>query len=257
MQKNALPITLATLVVSIFGAFLRWLQTRNIFDENGLAIPGLGISAIYLIYSVLALGAIAALVLLWLRRYDAAKDAAAALADPTVFPFAIACVLGAAFVICALSAMFTSEQSEFPLMQRILGAFGIFAGLCIPFVPARRTGGHHTFSRTAIVFLTLFCCYWLVFAYRLNAENPVIWAYAPEMAALAVTTLAVFHVAAYFHDRAKPTRALICVQAAVFLDVSVIFDVRPLFFTAMLAVSALLLMMLEYLLLTNLKAAED
>ena len=253
MQKNALPITLATLVAGIFGAFLRWLQTRNIFDENGLAIRGAGISIVYVIYSVLVLAAVCVLVSMLLKQYAAPKDAAAALADPTAFPFAVACVLAAAFVCCAVVMMFTTGSAKFPMMQRIFGAFGIFAGLCLPFLPAKRTGGHGSFSAAASVVLTLFCCYWLVFAYRLNAENPVIWAYAPEMLAVVTTTLAFYYIAAFFYDRARPNRALTAVLAAVFFDCSVIFDARSAALTGLFAVSALMLLMIEYLFLSNLK----
>ena len=47
MRKNALTITLCVLVLGIFGAFLRWLQTRSIFEEEtGLALRGAPISVI-------------------------------------------------------------------------------------------------------------------------------------------------------------------------------------------------------------------
>lgn len=256
MQKNALPITLATLVAAIFGSFLRWLQTRNIFDESGLAIRGAAISIIYAVYTVLVLAAICVLAAALLKHCSAPKEADAALADPTVFPFAAAVALAAVFICCAVVAMFTADSGKYPIMQRIFGAFGIFAGLCLPFLPGKKSGGHSSFSGTAAVVLTLFCCYWLVFDYRLNAENPVMWAYAPELLATIATTLAIYHIAAYFHGRAKPRPTLITVLAAVFFDISVVFDARALWLTGLYAVSALMLLIIEFLLLSNLKESD-
>ena len=43
MRKTALTLTVSTLVLGIFGAFLRWLQTMSAFDkETGFPIPGAG-----------------------------------------------------------------------------------------------------------------------------------------------------------------------------------------------------------------------
>jgi len=265
MKKNVLPITLATLVVSIFGAFLRWLQTRTLFDEFGLPVRGAGISVVYVIYLLLAFVCICVFVFYGLRKFSAAEDAATALTVRTAAPVVISCVLAVILVYSGLTAMFSASQMEassihwvsFSFMQRIFGAFAIFAGLCLPFLPAKRTGGHSSFSPAASIVLILFCCYWLVFAYCLVAENPSIWTYAPEILAVAATTLAFYYLAAFFYDRAKPKRALTAVLTAVLLNSSVIFDTDRPYFTGVFFVGTLFLLMMAYLLLENLQEIKE
>ena len=258
MRKNALTITLGMLVLGIFGAFLRWLQTRNIFDaETGLAVRGAPISAIYIIYSVLVLAAIAALTLLWLRGMHASAEPSEALRSETAVPMVLTVILGAVFVCAALVALFTAELSRFPMLQRVFGAFAIFGGVCMPFLLPKRDGTLRSGSGAATVILTLFFCFWLIFAYKLNAEDPVVWAYAPEMLALAAATVGVYEAAAYFHGRAKPVRAVIALHAAAYLSVSVIFVVRATAMTALLGVCAALALLLSYLLIANMKENGD
>lgn len=258
MRKNALTILLVTLVLGVFGAFLRWLQTRNIFEEEtGLAVPGAPISIIYVIYSLLALAAIAAVVLVWLRTYRSATAPAEAFLCTTAVPRILGWVLAAVYVLSALAALFGADGTRFPMFQRIFGAVAIFGGLCIPFVTPKRGGVFGSASRAASVILTLACCFWLVFAYKQSAESPVIWAYAPEMLALAATTLGVYEIAAFFHDRAKPVRTLVLVQWAAFLDLSVIFDSRSLSLTVMLGVCAALMLLTAFLLISNLKESGE
>ena len=253
MRKNALTITLTTLVLSIFGAFLRWLQTRTAMEkETGLAIPGAPMSIVYVIYTVLALGVIAVIVFVWLKRLTASKEPGEALNSGSVIPTVLLWVFCGVFICASLAVLFTAAGAKYPLLQRLLGAFGIFAGLCFPFLTAR-DGKVSGAARTAAVFLPLFCCFMLVFFYKLHAENPIVWAYGPDMIALAATALAVYEIAAYYFDRAKPLRALLMVQYAALLDISVIFDERAGALTAMLVVFAFVMLLTEYLLLTNMK----
>ena len=68
MRKDALTITLTTLVLGIFGAFLRWLQNMNLYDEEGLAARGAGISIVLMVYILLSAAVLVLIVRLWLRR---------------------------------------------------------------------------------------------------------------------------------------------------------------------------------------------
>jgi hypothetical protein len=250
MRKNALTITLTTLVLGIFGAFLRWLQAKTAFEESGLATPGAALSIVYLLYSLAAVAVLAFIVFGYLRRYSAPREPSAALRCGSVLPQILAWLLCAGFVCAAVAALFSAGTSEFPLLQRLFGAAGIFAGLCLPLLPAKN-GAVSVMSRAAAVLLTFFCCYWMIFAYKLHAENPVVWTYGPEMVAIAVTTLAVYEVAAYYYGHAKPAAALFLIQLAAFLDLSVFFDARAVPLTVILAVFAALLLLLEYLLIAN------
>ena len=141
MRKTALTFTVTTLVLGVFGAFLRWLQLMNAFDkETGFPVPGAGVTTVLIVYCVLALAAFCVLTLLWLGRYDRAKTAETALKCTTAAPLIISWALCAAFAAAACIILFTAGTSQTPLLQRLFGAFGILAALSIPFLFGKNGG---------------------------------------------------------------------------------------------------------------------
>ena len=112
MQKTAITVTVTTLVLGVFGAFFRWLQTTGAFEaETGCFTPWHGTTIVFVIYCVLAVAAILALNLLWLRRFTGAEDVAA-LRCGTGLPAALSWIFGGAFALCACVLMFTAAQSR-------------------------------------------------------------------------------------------------------------------------------------------------
>ena len=203
------------------------------------------------------LAAIAARTLLWLRRMKAATEPAAALRCETPAPAILIIAFAVVFLCAALVVLFTAEISRFPMLQRVFGAAAIFGGLCIPFLLLKQDGSIRSASGTATVILTFFCCFWLIFAYKLNAEDPVIWAYGPELLALAATTVGIYEVSAYYHGKARPAYAFIALHTGAFLDLSVLFDLRSAAMTVMIGICAALMLLLSYLLIANLKESGD
>ena len=255
MRKDALPITACTLVLGIFGAFLRWLQTMNLYEESGLARRGAPISWVLLAYGVLALAFFAAVVLVWLRRSRAERAPELALRPANLFFPVAAWVLAAVFVCCALVLMFTAPSAAFPRLQRVFGAAAIFGGLSFPLLPGRRDGAAPGgLDRLGGAVCTLFFCFWLIFAYKTGADrDPVLWRCGPEILAIVANTLAIYFVAAWYFSRPSPKAAVFFLQLAAFLDIAVFFDSRSLILTVMFTVCALLCLLLEYLVLSNLR----
>ena len=219
MQKNAVTATVATLVMGIFGAFLRWLQNTNLYDsDTGLAAPRAPISFAFLLFSL---------------------------------------VMFAVMAIGGIGLMFSAGASEAPVLQRLLGAAAIVAGAAFPFLPGRILGGTNPLSKPASLILPLFYCVWLVFIYRSNLDNPVLWAYAPEVFAVVATILAFFYIAGCFYGRKTCNAALIAAQIAVYLDLSVLSDELRTLLKAMLIATALMLLLLEYMMISNLTKSSD
>ena len=108
-------------------------------------------------------------------------------------------------------------------------------------------------GRLASAVLALFFCLWLVFCYVLNEQNPVLWAYAPEILAITASTLAFYYICCWHYGAAKPNAALLFVQAGAFLNLSILPDSRALSAKAMFAATAALLLMLEVLMVSNLR----
>ena len=259
MRKNALAITVSTLVAGVFGAFLRWLQCRNIFEETGLAASGAAVSVVYVIYSLLAAAGIAGLSALWLRRFRAPAESTEALRVSSVVPAIFSWVLCAVFAVAGILLMFSAGAAEYPLVQRFFGAAAVVAGFCLPAIPCRNGAGEASFvsRKPASGFLALFCCFWLVYCYLGHAENPVLWAYVPEVLAVAAVTLAVYYVAAWCFDRCAPTSAFLTVQLAVFLILCALPSAPSGGVALLLCASGAYLVMLEYILLANLREPDD
>ena len=254
MRKIALTLTVSTLVAGVFGAFLRWLQTMNAFDkETGFPIPGAGTTVAFVLYSVLAAAAFFVVTLVWLGRFGRGTDAERALRCDSVFPLAAGWVLCAAFTAASCILLFTAAQNRYPLGRRLFGAFGILGGLSIPFLFGKKdASGAGPLGRGASTVLTLFYCYWMVFTYKLDSEDPILWHYAPEILAVAAATAAIYFITAHFYGAGHGKRTLIAVQLGVYLNVCTLFDERETALNVLLGITAALLLLLEHLLIANL-----
>ena len=139
------------------------------------------------------------MTLFWLGRFDSGADAAAALRCDSVIPFAAGWVFCAIFAAASFILLFTSGQSAFPLWQRLFGAFGILAALAFPFLFGKKDGsGTGALGRGAAVVITLFFCYWMVFSYKLESQDPVLWNFALQILAVAASTVAFYYITTYF-----------------------------------------------------------
>ncbi len=225
MRKNAFNLTLATAVTGIFGFFLRWLQNLNGFDDNGLAIPGASIAAVFFVYSLAVLALFILEERFYLRKLNRSSLAAEALRTPNFIVRALLMVAAGLMVIGCLIMMFSSDFSSYPGMQRITGALGIFAGLCLPFLSKPKAQNEDGSSGTvACLIPVLFGCMWLVTAYRIESENPILWTYAPAMLAIIALLVSFYYLAAYFYKRAKPARCLLALQISSYLCICTLMD---------------------------------
>ena len=111
MRKIALTITVTTLVIGVFGAFFRWLQLMNAFDkETGFYISGAGITAVVVVYCVLAAIAFCLMMAMWLSRYDRAESVETALRCGTAAPLILSWVFCAALPAAIFSEKFSMES---------------------------------------------------------------------------------------------------------------------------------------------------
>ena len=255
MRNNAMTVTVATLVLGVFAAFFRWLQNANAFEaESGLPIPGHATSVIFAVYCIAAAALIVAAAAVYFRRCGCASDAAALRSDSAV-PTVLSWIFCAVFVLGAVLVMFSAYRMRRPAVVRLLGAFGILGGLCFPFLTGKKAESG-ALGRMASGFAALLFCYWMVCAYLLHSEDPVTWNYCVEILALAASTAAFYHAAAFHFGAGKGNRALAAVQLAVFFDLATLFDARSGAFLAMIAASAAMLLLIEYLLIANMTEPE-
>ncbi len=259
MRKTALTLTVGTLVTGIFGAFLRWLQTMNAFDrETGFPIRGAGTTVVFIIFSILAAAAFFVVTVLWLGSYRRGRDAARALCCDSVIPMAAGWVLCAVFVAVSCVLLFTAGRGRYPLGQRLFGAFGILGGLSVPFLFGKKgAGAAGQLARSAATVLTLFYCYWMVFTYKLNSEDPILWNYALEILAVVAATAALYFIASHFFGVGHGRRTLFAVQLSAYLNLCTLFDERSTALNVLLGGTAALMLLFEYLLVSNLKETHE
>ncbi len=230
MQKNSLIFLLSALVVGVFGAFFHWLEVLNAFDNTtGLHNAGSITSAIVVVYIILAAIAMIGFCIVYLHAYRSSVESPEeAMRANSQLPRIIAWVLSAIIICGAIITMLTSNYHALPGFRRIFAALAIFAGLAFPFTMSRADGTFHSMADTAALIPPVFGCVWLVFCYKLNAENPVVWSYAIEILAIAALTYAQYNVCSYFYGRAKrPGKILFSILLAAFFCIVTLADQRP------------------------------
>lgn len=257
MRNNAFIACITTLVAGIFGFFLRWLQTINGFEENGLAIPGAATAIVFAAYSVLAVLVFALVVRFALRKNELSPKAAEALHVPNVLHVAAMWAVAALMAIACLVLMFGSDYARFPTMQRMMAALGIFSALCLPFMLNRKAEGDDKgVGAIASLLPILFGCLWLVTAYRVESENPVLWSYVIEILAIIGVTMSFYYLAAFFYGRSKPGRCLVMLQTTVYLCLCTLMDEHSGAEKLLFGAVAAALLVFQFVLMCNLREKE-
>ena len=143
------------------------------------------------------------------------------------------------------------------MAQRLLGAFGILAGLSLPFLPGKQDGSGRVLGRVAAATTTLFGCFWLVCAWRNHSANPVVWVFVMEILAIAAGTVAFYQIAAYHYGAGHSRRALPLVQLALLFNMITLFDKRSTVEGLMFLMCIGMLLLFEILLIENLREPRD
>ena len=261
MRKLALPVTVTTLVAGVFGAFLRWLQLRTIYEaETGLTRPWAGVTVVFVALILALAAALLCLVFFRLRSRLLEKPLAAeqALRASTAVPGALIWLLGAALAAGGLVLLFSHKNAATQLenvLETLFRAGCIIAGACVLCLPQR--GGEKQENaypgRPASVVLTLFFCVWLVYSYVINSRDPVYWNFLPEVLAVAASTLAFYYITAYFFGAAKPCSAVFWANFAAFLNICTLFDPMDTATKLLHAAISGTLLLLGFLLLENMR----
>lgn len=256
MRKTAITATVASLVLGVFGIFLRWLQNRTVFEESGLATPGAPVTTVCVIYALLAAAAIAAAATLWTRRCTPAPKAAEALRAATVLPRLLGWLVCAVFVLAGVALMFSAGSASstlFQRLQRVMGAATVIAGPCFPLLFSRGEEGS-ALGAPAAFYLPLYFSYWLVYCYQTEvAQDPVTWHFLPEILGLIAAALGVYHVCAWYYIGGRPRGAICSLSLGIFLLISTLPDDRSNVIKALLIATAAILAAMEYVLVENLR----
>lgn len=259
MRKDAFNLSLTTLVLSVFGFFLRWLQNNNAFEpDTGLAVVGAKTSLAFVAFSLVALVLLVLANRLYLaRRCVPETDGAAALSCPTVLHKAALWLCSGLVALSCLVMMFTADKAVFPTLQRLTAALGILSAAAFPFVfPGRKAEEGSAMGGIAAIIPILFGCLWMLNTYCANYENPVLWQYVVRMLAVIGATMGFYYLGGYYYNKAKPWRSLVVMQMSVYFCAATLADDHSGMEKLLFAAVALSLLTTQFILIENSKAKE-
>ncbi len=257
MQAQAYRITGFAAVMAAGGFMLRWLQSMQIYDaESGLADRSAGIN-IWVIGIIIITLAVLAVWTLWLHRYVPARDSRALVGRGLTYRI-VGCFAGGVLALSGAILLVTAQNYEMPVMQRILAVLQLLGGLSAVLLTVYADAPETVkLRRTASVVLVLYGCLFMVAVYKMNAANPVVWDFAPEVLAICAVTLALYYTAGYQFGQAKPFCGIYFCQAGMFLSVMCVIDQGMTPMAAAYASLALLLGMYGFVQTENLTRPEE
>jgi len=228
MRKTSLKLCGFTVIMGIFGAFLRWVQNLNVFEaDTGLAAShapwSYAVAAFILLFAVLLF-----VIIRKLRDLDFDLDFPEVYAKGVPFVRIMAGFVAAALVIGGVLTLVRAINISKSAFDIILGFFALLCAvgassfLVSTAKPKQKNGG--VFGAVTTVF---FLCFWLIRAYKFSASDPVVWHFAIRLLSIAALVLAFYYIAGFVFNKPRPLATLYFGQLAVFLCLIVLADSYP------------------------------
>ena len=257
--KKALEITLYVAGAGAFGVFLRWLQVMIAFNDLGLVDRSA--------FNVLLPAFVIAAAVVFYRFLE--QDKKSLRSVPTDFAgafrndyrvFSIACwVAGAILAVGSLLLLGKADTDKYGSLLRVLAILGVLSGLSAPLLLEL---AHREEERALLLCLVslppiaLFAA-WIVYLYRANSINSVLWSYVPKMFTAAVAMFAFARIAGFVYGAPKPDRARFDAMLGGSLCLMCLADERYMGMQLMLLGTALLLMLYNWAMICNLQVHEE
>jgi len=255
MQKKALEINLYVVGAGAFGVFLRWLQDQLAFNELGLADRSL----LHILVPLFLLAA----ALVFLRFLNRMRDARQFLPEDIGKALRnegrlfLLCRWAAGGVMClgALLLFAASEIDKYVGMIRLLALLGLLTGVSYPLLLGEVNKKRRSARRLAVYAFVpvLTFAVWLVTSYRENSINSVIWAYAMDIFAPIAAMIAFFYLAGFAFGSPDGRRSMFWAMFAAVMCLMALADERYLGMQLMLLGAALLLVLTNWIMVTNLQ----
>ncbi len=216
MKKNALILTVLTVIAGLVAFFLRRRELATVFEPDGLARRGAAVSVILLVLCVLAV-----IVLIVLSiRLAGERGVRGGYAEVFHVSGPVPTVISALLGIAMIAAAFLNYRSAAAGGTRAVveGAVGLLAalagvgGFALAVNARRRSGG----CALPAVLVTLFVCFFILVTYKKRATDPVLLNYMYDFVALCFSALSTLFIAGFAFDRASPRKALWVSFAAAF-----------------------------------------
>ena len=255
MQKDALEKTCYVGGAGAFGVFIRWLQLQVAFNDDGLPDPS--VFNVLVPLAILAAGAVFfRFVRRWRdKRFYLPGAFNKALRNDGLLYGALRWILGALMCLGAIALFAKSEADRNVGFYRVLAALGLISGAGFPFV--MREANEDEPRLTLVCALQtapmLLFAFWLVTCYKVNSINGSVWAYGVEVVACCFLLLAFFRVAGFAYSSSDQWHTLFFCMFAAFLAIVCLADERYMGMQLMLLAAAGMLMLYNWILISNLK----
>lgn len=255
MQKEALEKTCYVGGAGAFGVFIRWLQTQVAFNDEGLPDPS--VFNVLVPLSILAAGAV---FFFFVRRYRERRYTLPsafhkALRNDGLLYGALRLFLGALMALGAILLFASSEADKNVGFYRVLAVLGLLSGASFPLI--LREANEDEPRRKLVCALSvapmLLFAFWLVTCYKVNSINGVLWAYGVEVVACCFLLLAFFRVAGFAYSSANVWHSLFFCMFAAFLAIVCLADGRYMGMQLMLLAAAGMLMLYNWIMISNLR----
>ena len=259
MRKKVLEISCYVAGAGAFGVFLRWLQDQLAFNEYGLADR----SALHFMLPLYIL-VCAVVFRRFVKRYDRdgiqiPESFGAAFRNEGWLFAALRWIFGLLMFVGGLVLLMTSELDKYAGMLRALSIIAMLAGPCfiaLMTLANREKADPNLLCALSFVPIFLYAT-WLIYCYRANSINSVIWSYVVEVGTVIMAMVAFFRVAGYPFDAPKPRRCLFDVMFAGMLCLLSLADERYMGMHIILFSTALVFLFCNWALICNLQEPKE
>ena len=259
MRKKVLEISCYVAGAGAFGVFLRWLQDQLAFNDKGLPDP----SAFHVL---LPLYLVAAALLFWrfVKRFEKAnlvmpEEFCGAFANEGKLYALLRWTIGLLMSAGGLLLLMTSELDKYAGMLRVISLTAIVAGLS--FIVLMSAANREKVSPTLLcvcAFVPIFLyATWLIYDYRSNSINPVVWSYAMEVVTVIMAMVAFFRVAGYVFNAPNWKRCFFDVMLAAVFCLAALADDRYMGMHVILFASAMMFLFENWVMICNLRPGEE
>ena len=258
MRKKALEISCYVGGAGAFGVFLRWLQDMLAFNDDGLADP----SAFHVLVPAFILAAALVfrhfLTVFEKNNQVLPEEYRLAFRNESRLFKPIRWAIGLIMAAGGLLLLMTSELDKFAGLLRVLSLAAIAVGVAFPLLMSAPGQEKNNINFLCLLsFLPIFLyATWLIYDYRANAINSVVWSYVLEVATVIAAMVAFFRIAGFFFGAPKPKKAMFSAMLAAMLCLMSLADERYMGMHVILFASALMLVFMNWVMIENLQQGE-
>ena len=258
MQKNVIENSCYVAGAGAFGVFLRWLQDQLAFNEAGLPDP----SAFHVLLPLYIL--VCAVVFRhFVKRYAKAglavpEEVHAAFRNEGRLYALLRWVIGGIMILGGIVLLMTTETDKYAGMLRVLSFAAMLAGASFT---AFTTLVNREDSKPNLLCLLSFLpillyAIWLIYCYRANSINSVVWSYVVEVGTVIMAMVAFFRIAGFPFNAPKAERCLFDIMFAGMLCLLALADERYMGLHIIFFSSALMFIFYSWVLICNLQPVE-